>query len=204
MTEDEARAWLRARFDVPRETMLEHFVDLVTLEAAAQNLVSAASLSTIWARHIVDSAQLLALADRVPGPWVDIGSGAGFPGMVIAIISDRPVTLVEPRRKRAAFLEQTANNIGIGGRVHIAACRAEQCHTNAAVISARAVAPMPTLITAALHLSTKKTLWLLPKGKGAMEEVAATQQTWHGSFHVEHSVTDPASLIITAKGVARR
>lgn len=204
MTEDEAREWIDARFDVSRGTLLAAFCDMVTAEAAVQNLVSASTLQSIWARHIVDSAQLVPMAADYPGNWIDIGSGAGFPGMVVAILTDRPVTLIEPRRKRAAFLSHVATALGMTDRVTIAACRAEQVEAKATVISARAVAALPALLASAQHLSTKNTLWLLPKGQSATEEVATARQTWQGMFHVEHSITDPQSMIITAKGVARR
>ena len=163
-----------------------------------------ASLDHIWSRHIVDSAQLIPLAARDPGAWTDIGSGAGFPGLVVGILTDRPMTLIEPRRKRATFLEETVARLGLAPRISVAAVRAEQYRGKVAVISARAVASLPALLETGAHLSTTKTLWILPKGGHAHEEVAAAQQTWHGTFHVEQSITDPASLIITAKGVARR
>ncbi len=204
MTEDEARDWIRTRFDVSRETLLETFCAMVVEEAAVQNLVSAASLDSIWSRHIADSAQLVPMANDDPGHWIDIGTGAGFPGIVVAILTDRQVTLVEPRRKRALFLERVAATLGIDARVKVAACRAELVDAKAAVISARAVAALPSLFASAQHLSTRKTLWLLPKGQSAVEEVATARQTWQGVFHVEHSITDAQSMIITAKGVARR
>lgn len=204
MTEEEARNWISARFNSAREQALSTFVHALTAEAARQNLVSASSLERIWSRHIVDSAQLIALAGTGDGRWVDIGTGAGFPGLVIGILGDRPVTLIEPRRKRADFLQAVVDRLGLASRVAVCCARAENYAGNAAVISARAVAALPQLLAAGSHLSTKKTIWILPKGARATEEVAVAQQTWHGVFHVEHSITDPQSLIITAKGVARR
>jgi len=204
MTEDEARNWVRDRFGVPRETLLDRFVTMLRDEATHQNLVSANSLGAVWARHITESAQLIPMAASNPGHWVDIGTGAGFPGIVIAALTDRDVTLIEPRRKRADFLERVVAALDLEPRVAVQCCRAEQCAMTGAVISARAVAALPALLDSAAHLSTKKSLWLLPKGRSAAEEVAAARQTWHGVFHVEQSITDPHSLIITAKGVARR
>lgn len=204
MTEAEARRSIAATFGVSRETMLARFIELVKEESARQNLVSAASLATMWRRHILDSAQLVPLAQQIPGRWIDIGTGAGFPGMVVAAITDRPVTLIEPRRKRADFLAGVAAALGLSDRVEVIASRAEQHRGKAAVVSARAVAPLTALLDAGVHLSTRNTLWLLPKGARALEEVAIARQTWHGVFHVEHSMTEPGSLIITAKGVARR
>lgn len=204
MTEDDAREWIRTHFDVSRETLLASFADLVTAEAGLQNLVSASSLDALWSRHIVDSAQLIPLAVKHSGPWIDIGSGAGFPGLVVAVLSDRPVTLIEPRRKRAQFLEAAVDTLGLSNQVTVVTARAEQYRGAGAVISARAVAALPELLASGAHLSTTKTLWLLPKGPRASEEVEAARRTWHGSFHVEQSITEPSSLIITAKGIARR
>lgn len=204
MTEDDARRWVRDRFGVSRETLLAAFVANVVDESARQNLISAATLPDVWSRHIVDSAQLVPLVGESAEPWIDIGSGAGFPGMVVAILTDRPVTLIEPRRKRAEFLERAAQDLSLAERVTVAACRVESFNGAAAIISARAVAALGDLFAAAIHLSTKKTRWVLPKGKSAREEVAVAARTWHGVFHVEQSLTDPDSLIILAEKVTRR
>lgn len=205
MTEEEARAWLRDRFGVSRETSVATFLDLVLAESARQNLISRGSIDSIWLRHVVDSAQLL---DMVPedaaGLWVDIGTGAGFPGMIVALLTDRDVALVEPRRKRADFLAEAVASLDIGARVTVYPSRIEHVRAEAAVISARAVAALPELLAMAHSLSTEKTCWLLPKGVNAREEVAAARQTWHGRFHVEQSITQAGSLIIVATGVAPR
>lgn len=204
MTEEEARGWVVDHFGVPRETLLERFAGMVVEENSRQNLVSADSLPMIWRRHIVDSAQLVGLASNHPGTWIDVGTGAGFPGMVVALLTERPMVLIEPRRRRADFLIKSAQQLGIGDRVTVVASRAARHAGSASVISARAVAALPELFAETLHLSSKNTLWLLPKGSRALEEVEAARRTWHGVFHVEQSITEPGSLIITAKDVARR
>lgn len=205
MTEDDARSWVDSQFGVSRGTTLAAFAALVIGEAAQQNLISKATIAAIWRRHIVDSAQLVPLAEGAPsGTWIDIGSGAGFPGMVVALLCDRQVMLVEPRRRRANFLEQTADSLGLGSRVEVVCRKIEQVQTRAAVISARAVAPLPELLAAATHLSTSKTRWLLPKGRSALQEVADARIGWHGVFHVEQSLTDSESMIVLAEKVVRR
>jgi len=207
MTEDEARAWLAARH-VPRETMeaLERFVAFLLDESSRQNLISASTQETVWSRHIVDSAQLLDLARDAPaGPWLDLGSGAGFPGLVIAALTDRPVVLVESRRKRVEFLTAAAEVLGVADRVRVEGRRLELVEDfPAAVISARAFAPLDRLLPLAARFSRSGTVWLLPKGRSAQSELAAVRQTWQGVFHVEHSVTDPEAAIIIARGVAAR
>lgn len=204
MTEDEARQWVRDCYGVSRETQLEQLAKLIAAESAHQNLVSTATLPLIWARHIVDSAQLVPIVGLIDGTWIDIGSGAGFPGLVVALLVDSDVTLIEPRRKRADFLTHAAAVLGLTARVRVATCRVEAFTGAGDVISARAVAALPELFTAAAHLSTAKTRWILPKGKSAREEVAIAQRAWHGVFHVKHSLTDPDSLIILAEKVVRR
>jgi 16S rRNA (guanine527-N7)-methyltransferase len=204
MTEDEARGWVTERYGVPRETLLARLVDEVRAEAALQNLVSPSTLETMWARHVVDSAQLLELAATASGDWLDIGTGAGFPGLVVACLRDAPVTLCEPRRRRADFLERTAARLGMANRVTVAPCKVERLAGRRPIISARAVAALDALFTGAAAVSDRDTLWLLPKGRSAREEVAVARKTWHGSFHVEQSITDPASYIVVATDVRRR
>lgn len=204
MTEDEAREWLRARFDVSRETRLATFLELLRVESERQNLISASTTGSIWVRHVVDSAQLLALAPE-QGGWLDIGTGAGFPGLVIAALRDEPVTLVEPRKRRAQFLEEAAAAIGLSN-VTVRASRIEtvKLPRPAAIISARAVAYLTELLSSARHCADAGTLWLLPKGRNAQSEVDAARMSWQGRFHVEPSLTDPESGIVIARGVASR
>jgi len=204
MTEEEARRWIVERFGVSRETLLASLIDQVRIESREQNLVSPSTLETMWSRHVVDSAQLLQFAVARDEPWLDIGTGAGFPGLVIACLRDAPITLCEPRRRRAAFLQGAAERLGIGDRVTVACCRAERLTGCWPIVSARAVAALDALFDAASAVADRKTIWLLPKGRSAREEVAIARKTWHGSFHVEHSITDPESHIVIATDVRRR
>ena len=204
MTEEEAREWVRGRFDVSREALLERFAGILRDEATRQNLVAASTLDQLWARHIVDSAQLVPLAD-VDGPWIDIGSGAGLPGIVVAILTEREVTLVEPRGKRAEFLRTAAQALGLFN-VSVAASRIEthKPAKRAAVISARAVAPLYELFAGAQHCTDSSTIWLLPKGRNAESEVELARGAWQGVFHVEPSITSPDSGIVIARKVKPR
>ncbi len=204
MTEDEARDWVRARFDVSRETLLERYAAILREESKRQNLIAASTLDQLWNRHLIDSAQLVPLAD-VDGPWIDIGSGAGLPGIVAAILTDREVTLVEPRTKRAEFLRSTARALGLAN-VTVAASRIEthKPAKRAAIMSARAVAPLYELFAGAAHCTDSSTVWLLPKGRNAESEVEATRGAWQGVFHVEPSITSPDSGIVIARKVRPR
>lgn len=203
MTEEDARAWLSARFDVPRETWakLESYTQMLLAEADEQNLIAESTKPHVWARHIVDSAQLLSQAEGIEGEWIDLGSGAGLPGIVVACLRAQPLTMVESRRKRVEFLKHVVAALGLPhARVH--GGRVEQVPaTRAAIISARAYAPLPKLLQSALHLSDKNTLWVLPKGRNAENELEAARPAWQGVFHVEPSVTDGESAIIVGQGV---
>ncbi len=201
MTEEEAHAWLDAR--VPRETIarLELLAATVLGEAAKQNLIAASTMETIWSRHIVDSAQLLELAPT-SGRWIDLGSGAGFPGLVVALIGDHHVVLAESRSRRVAFLREAVDRLGLAGKVTVASGRIEMLPPKPfAIISARAFAPLDRLFAAALHLSAPTTCWVLPKGRGAKAELDAARGSWQGNFRVVASMTDPDAAIIVADQV---
>ncbi len=202
MTEDEAREWIRAQFGVSRETQLATFVELLREEAGKQNLVAPSTLDQMWSRHIVDSAQLL---DHMPadGIFLDIGSGAGLPGLVVALLREAPVELVEPRKLRTDFLSRAAAELGLGN-VTVHTDKIERTAGEVAVISARAVAQLSDLFRIAAHRSTSSTVWVLPKGRNAQSELEEARRKWHGSFHVEPSITASDSLIVVAKGVRPR
>ena len=202
MTEDEARGWAAARFDSVAQDRLERLAAIVAAESERQNLIARSTLDAIWSRHIVDSLQLVMLGPD--GVWLDIGTGAGFPGLVVAIAEpERPMILVEPRRLRADYLRDAAIALGLG-RVDVVAKKAESVRDKAKVISARAVSRIGALFGAAAQCANNETVWLLPKGRGADEEVAEARRTWHGVFHVEQSITNPDSAIVVARGVRRR
>jgi 16S rRNA (guanine527-N7)-methyltransferase len=204
MDEDAAMAWL-ADLGVSREThgLLDQFVALLRKANESQNLVSAASLDHVYARHIVDSAQLWRLAPEARS-WLDLGSGAGLPGMILAILTDAPVVLVESRRLRTDWLLYAADILELKN-VRVEAARLDLVKGfSAGVITARAFAPLPKLLAAAHRFSTRETQWILPKGRSAAEELASIAGTWHGSFHMEPSVSDPDSAIIVARNVHPR
>lgn len=186
---------------VSRETFekLNRYVDLLRQESRRQNLIAASTVEQLWERHILDSAQLVRFEPRAGSRWVDIGSGAGLPGVVIACLIAGPVTLIEPRRLRAEFLHSVCDSLCLGATVLQG--KAERVGGTYDVVTARAVANLGDLLKLSAHLSTTKTVWVLPKGRSAEEELAAARQTWHGEFHVEQSVTDSDSRIVIGSGV---
>nr|WP_086490902.1 16S rRNA (guanine(527)-N(7))-methyltransferase RsmG [Novosphingobium panipatense] len=206
-TEDEAREWLRKlpECDEDAWVRLETLIAMLVEENLQQNLVSAASLEQVWLRHIVDSAQLLPYVSRETStPWLDLGTGAGFPGLVIAAL--RPeceVVMVESRNRRIEWLDRTRMAMGLDN-ARIAGKRLELVETfPVSVISARAFAPLEKLLTISARFSTSDTVWLLPKGRSAKQELEDLRK-WRHMFHVEQSLTDPQAGIIVGKLADRK
>ena len=198
-SEDEARAVVQALAECDSEAMarLERLSTLVAAENAHQNLISAESLGKIWQRHIADSAQLLKFGPReISSPWLDLGTGAGFPGLIVALLRpDCEVLLVESRARRIAWLKQVCqdlelnNAVVLGQRIELVATRPMR------VISARAFAPLDKLLMLSARFSTAATVWLLPKGRSAQQELYSLEG-WYHKFHVEPSETDAAAGVI--------
>lgn len=189
--------------DVSRETMakLERFVALLLEENGRQNLISANTVEDIWARHILDGAQLMRFAAQ-GSSWCDIGSGPGLPGLVIAILGD-PITLVEPRALRVGFLERVVDELDLAG-ARARHGKVERVAGKFDIITARAVASLPNLFTMASHLAHSGTKWVLPKGQKAKSELDDARRTWQGDFELVPSMTNPDASIVVAKGVQSR
>lgn len=205
MDEAEAREWVQAQYDVPRGTIerLDAFVALLREESACQNLVSRSSLDAVWARHIADSAQLVRFAPHHQATWIDLGTGAGFPGLIVALLHKSPVTLVEERKLRVEFLRRAAGILQVD--VEIIGARAERVEPRPfGVISARALAPLDRLLDLGTRFSTGNTVWILPKGRNAQSELEALDSSWHGDFRLEPSLTDRDAQIVVAESVRRK
>lgn len=204
VSDAEARAWLSTKSgaDEPALERLELLVMALRTENQRQNLVASASLDHVWQRHIADSAQLLFVSrGTLPeGPWLDLGAGAGFPGLVIAVLEPkRPVTLVDSRRLRTDWLLRAVAALGLQN-VEVVLSRVEDLPARTwAVISARAFAPLERLLDVSARFSTPETVWLLPKGAKAQHELDALAADWSHVFHVEQSLTDPAAGIVTGR-----
>lgn len=186
---------------VSRETIakLQGYTQLLTEESERQNLVSRGTIEHLWGRHILDSAQLMRFEPRNDASWIDIGSGAGLPGIVLACMIEGPMQLVEPRRLRAEFLDKVVKELGLNATVRQS--KAERIAGTFDVITGRAVTSLSNFLSMCDHLSTKKTVWVLPKGRSAQSELAEARRTWQGDFRVEPSVTDEDSRIIVATKV---
>lgn len=193
------------RLDVSRETeaKIERYVELLRREASIQNLVSASTLEDVWSRHILDSEQLTRLASP-NASWIDIGSGGGLPGIIVALITGAPTLLVEPRRLRAEFLKRVLADLEISNAA-VAMCKAEQLRGRYDIITARAVAALSKLLGITTHLAGPGTIWVLPKGRNAKSELAEAQRNWHYEVRAEPSCTDPeASILLLSNVRAKR
>lgn len=187
---------------VSRETRLARFTEMVIVENRLQNLVSESTIPDFETRHIADAAQLVGLASA-GARWCDIGSGAGLPGIVIAILTDEPVTLIEPRKLRAAFLVRVCEALALD-KVDVQAIKAERVVGQFDIITARAVAETGALFAMASHLSHDGTRWILPKGRNAKKELAAAKQSWQGKFELVASRTSDDAMILVAEQVRRK
>jgi 16S rRNA (guanine527-N7)-methyltransferase len=193
---------------VSRETfrLIEAYVELLKSGAAEQNLIAPSTLETIWERHVLDSAQLVRLEAFAGASWVDVGSGAGLPGIVVALLVEGPVTLIEPRRLRAEFLSDVIAKLGLADRVRVECAKVERVGGQFDLITARAVAPLDHLLAITEHLSKSGTAWVLPKGRNAQSELAQAKRNWHCDVRVEQSCTDPDSqiLVLTRVGAKKK
>nr|WP_246167516.1 16S rRNA (guanine(527)-N(7))-methyltransferase RsmG [Sphingomonas piscis] len=153
----------------------------------------------LWKRHILDSAQLLRVAPNT-GTWADIGSGAGLPGIIVAILSGNPVTLIEPRRLRADFLRRVREELRLSD-VHVITGKVERVEGQFDIITARAVAALDRLLGITVHLAHQRTVWVLPKGRRVQEELGEAQRSWHYDLRAEPSCTDADSSILLLSNV---
>ncbi|WP_037087230.1 16S rRNA (guanine(527)-N(7))-methyltransferase RsmG [Cereibacter sphaeroides] len=197
-----------AQLDVSRETSekLSHFVALVEKWNKAVNLIGRSTVESIWTRHILDSAQLRTHLASQPRLWLDLGSGSGFPGIVVAIIAadespESRFVLVESDQRKATFLRTACRELKLSASV--LAARIESLPPQKAdVISARALAALPDLCAlAAPHLAPNG-ICLFPKGVGHISEIAAARQSWNMEVETLPSLTDPDAVILKLKALA--
>jgi 16S rRNA (guanine527-N7)-methyltransferase len=194
---------------VSRETFdrLQTYVSLIEKWTPKINLVSKASVPVIWSRHIKDSLQVYRLGPDRFDHWLDIGSGGGLPGIVVAICSaespaQKMVSLVESDGRKAAFLRTALRETAVPGRV---ACeRVEKLAPQKAdIISARALADLEQLLGFAERHLAPDGIALFPKGITWKDEVAAARRTWSFEFEAHKSETEEGSVILKVGDIAR-
>ncbi len=200
-------------FSVSRETLdrLKIYESLLQRWQKTINLVAPSTLDQIWGRHFADSAQILALAPPELKTWVDLGTGAGFPGLVVATLlapkAQTKVTLVESDSRKAAFLREAAREMAVP--VDILPLRIEAAATRvslrrAGVISARALAPLPRLLALARPFCSTQTVCLFLKGREANRELQAAESEWIFESELVPSLTDPEGRVVIVRNLQPR
>jgi 16S rRNA (guanine527-N7)-methyltransferase len=182
---------------------LETYLDVLGRWQERINLVGRETLADPWRRHILDSAQLLPLLPKPPGLIADLGSGAGFPGLVVAILTGAPVFLIESDGRKCAFLAEAARITGTD--IQIRCERAESlAPLGATVITARACAPLPRLLDLASRHLAPGGLCLFLKGRTAPEELTVACETWTLNVSRVPSLSDPSGVILQIRNRTRR
>lgn len=191
------------------ESRLESFVALLLKWQETTNLVSPSTVSEIWTRHIADSLQLLPLAEDA-GVWIDLGSGGGFPGLVIACaLADKPgvrVHLVESNQKKAAFLREAARALSLPVAVHPVRIGdfLRSFDGRADVVTARALAPLARLLADAYPLLKTGTKGLFLKGQDIEAELTEAAKYWTIQHHMVRSKTSESGHILVVTGLEKR
>ncbi len=196
------------KMNVSRETLarLDLYADLLQRWTKKINLVSSSTLDALWTRHFLDSAQLFKVAPK-GGTWVDLGSGGGFPGAVVAVLaadsqSDLKVTLVESDQRKAAFLRTVLREMGVSACV--LADRVERLEPmNADVLSARALASLEVLLGFAERHLVPTGRAVFPKGEKARDEIRDALEHWRFDCETYNSKTDPEAVILSIGDIQR-
>lgn len=199
----EAKKMLRSTFGVTDHQLdqLSVYAEILIKWQSKVNLVSPDSLPDIWTRHFIDSAQMKPLIKNGTSV-LDIGSGAGFPGMVLALIGNNKMTLVESDGKKVAFLEEVARQTKT--TVKVLHARIEHCKPfNVDVVTSRACAKLSVLLEYAFPFISHETLCLFPKGKNYATEIKEAQKKWRFSFKAIPSVTDEHGAILAITQVEK-
>lgn len=198
-------AQFQTRFGVSRETLgrLELYAEHLCKWNPVINLVSKTTLVDLWGRHLADSAQVFSLVPQDTQVLVDLGSGAGFPGLVLAILGVTEVHLVESDVRKAAFLREVARVTGAPATVHAVRIEAAELPP-ADVVSARALADLAQLLPWAHGLLKPQGICLFPKGKSAQDELTAVANSWNMRVERFPSQTDPAGTILRLSELAPR
>lgn len=196
-------------FKVSRETLekIQTYERLLRRWQGAVNLVAPSTLDVVWKRHFADSAQLLRQLPESPTPLVDLGSGGGFPGLVLAIMLHGAgrgglVRLVESDQRKAAFLREVARAVDIS--VEVLSTRIESdasvCGTGqVATVTARALAPLDRLLQLAAPFFSETTVGVFLKGRDAAREIDAARRSWRFEVETVASLTDPDGRIVIVR-----
>lgn len=201
-TPAQALEYIGSQYDVSRETLTKYqtYADQLVRWQRAVNLVSPSTLPDLWVRHMIDSAQILKYMPKDAKTVVDLGSGGGFPAMVLAITGRFAVHCIESDRKKIEFLRTVSRETGT--KIDLHCCRIENApQISADVITSRALASLDKLVTFAQPFSHEKTVALFLKGEKFSEEIACTKQQWDIKLSTYTSITDSNGAIIKVEGL---
>jgi 16S rRNA (guanine527-N7)-methyltransferase len=193
-----------ARVPVSRETLarLAAYVDLLQRWSGRLNLVGRSTLADPWRRHVLDSAQLLPLVPAGAHSLVDLGSGAGFPGLVLAILGVPGVELIEADSRKCGFLREAARVAAVSVTIH--ARRSEAVPPHAVdVVTARGLAPLDRLLTLAAPFLGPATICLFLKGEHVAEELTDTRKAWKMAVARHMSLSDPRGVVLRVSEIRR-
>jgi 16S rRNA (guanine527-N7)-methyltransferase len=199
-----AAAEFQTATNVSRETLdrCKIYVDLLHEWSGRMNLVARSTLDDVWHRHMLDSAQLFPLIPVGTKTLVDLGSGAGFPGLLMSIMGISGVHLVESTGKKALFLQTVVNETGISAKIHNDRIEALRPFI-ADVITARALAPLDKLLNYAAPFSGPNTLHLYHKGQHVGHELTKAHKIWNIKVDLIPSSTDPQGSVLSVCEVSR-
>ena len=189
---------------VSRETinLLCIYAELLTAWNRRINLVGRNTIGDLWRRHILDCAQLYPLIPREARVLVDLGSGAGLPGLVLSILGFPEVHLIESDTRKAVFLREAIRLTGASAVVH--ATRLDRAKVPAAdVVTARALAPLVELLEISHLFLAPRGICLFLKGRGVEEELTEAYKAWHMKLYRQPSLSDPTGCILKLEAVTR-
>jgi len=194
----------QAATNVSRETLerLGHYGAMLEKWQKAINLVGKSTIPDLWRRHMLDSFQVLGQTEKTTGTWLDLGSGAGFPALVVAICSDFDVHAVESDQRKCLFMQNVSRETLAGLTAHNLRIEALPPMT-ADIISARALAPLDKLLDYAAPFSTPETEFLFLKGQDVDEELTNASKCWNMQIEAHSSVTSPDGHLLKLTKVSR-
>lgn len=203
------RGIFEREMNVSRETLerLDYYAQILTKWNKKINLVSRKSISELWTRHFLDSAQIFKLTPENTGKWCDLGSGGGFPGLVLAILAlesnkSLQFNLIESDERKTAFLATIVRDLSLN--VSVIPQRIEESENQCAdVVTARALAPLDKLLEYAVQHGKENGVFLLPKGENYQSELTMAREFWHIDCEVISSITDKNSAILKITGCQR-
>ncbi len=204
VTEFQTASEVGERLDVSRETLerLKRYVELLLKWQRAINLIGPNTAQNIWCRHILDSGQLMAHLPTTSGPVVDIGSGAGLPGMVLAIMGVPDVHLIDSDSRKCAFLHEASRVTGTAVQIHNSRVETAEI-APAAIVTARAVAPLKRLIELTQSVSKQNTVFFFFKGKDVKNELTEIKKNWNMSLDVIPSYSSTEGVILRMESLTR-